>query len=187
PPSKAGDVDGLLHTQKLDVKNQGRVGWNHPACSPRAVTELRRNAELPLAADFHAFHALVPSLDHLARAESEFERLAPVQRAVKCLAVSQPPGVMHGYVLARCGRGAGAFHEVPVLQAARRGDRLSSDRRGSSRMFRLRKQQRGQCQCGQNDESQLSHRLFPSLQECAPRNSTAQTSAISTWQLAISI
>src|SRR5262249_19195274 len=102
-------------------------------------------------------------LDHVARAENECERLAPVQRAVKCLAVGQPSRVMHAYMLAGCGRGAGALGEIPVLQAARRGDRLSGDRGGSGRMLRLGEQECGQGQHGQYKESQLTHQLFPSL------------------------
>src|SRR2546423_1446852 len=77
-----------------------------------------------LAADLHAGDALVPSLDHHARAELELERIVAIARAVELLAVLvrfarivQPPRVVHRDVLAGGGFGAGADLAVRDLQA----------------------------------------------------------------------
>src|SRR3954469_11510692 len=73
----------LLQLQKLDLEQQGRVRRDNAAGAARAVAQLGRDQQRPLAAHLHAGHAFVPTLDHLAATEPERERAAPVQRAVE--------------------------------------------------------------------------------------------------------
>ncbi len=50
-------------TEQLNIKNQGGIRWNDAAGTLCAIAELGRNGQLSLPANFHPFHALVPSLD----------------------------------------------------------------------------------------------------------------------------
>src|SRR5258706_5577037 len=108
----------LLHVEELHLEDQGRVRRDDVARAARAVAELRRDGELPLAADLHALDALVPALDHVSLAEREDERIAAVLARIEFRSVGQPAGVMHAHLLAG-GRGVSAADgEFLELQAA---------------------------------------------------------------------
>src|SRR6188768_972760 len=88
-------VGYLLHSEQLHLEHQGRVRGNDRRITIGAVGQRRRHPELALAADLHAHHALVPTLDHAALADREGERLAAVARAVELVAVGEPARVVH--------------------------------------------------------------------------------------------
>ena len=64
PFGQVRTVDLSTSPRGLDLEEQCRVGRNDSAGSARAVSEIRRDQERPLAADLHRRDALVPSLDH---------------------------------------------------------------------------------------------------------------------------
>src|SRR5581483_3655008 len=88
-----------LRAEQLDVEDQAGVGRDHAAGAADAVAQLGGDQQAALAAHAHRGHALVPAGDHLAGAEGEGERLAPVQRAIELLTVLQPAGVVHADLL----------------------------------------------------------------------------------------
>ncbi len=79
-------VSGPIHAEQVDDEDERLAGADDAARTPIAVAELRRDDESPATADAHAGDTVVPALDHLARAESERERLAAVPRRVELLA-----------------------------------------------------------------------------------------------------
>ena len=86
-----GDLLGQPTLEQVDHEDQRLAGLDHPAGAAVAVAQVRRDHELPAAADLHALHAGVPALDDLADAEPELQRLAPVVRRVELLAASSGP------------------------------------------------------------------------------------------------
>src|SRR5690606_22212363 len=94
---------------------------DHATGAARAVAQCRRDDQDAGAADLHAGHALVPALDHHARAQREDEGLVAVLAGIELgalLAVLvQPAGVVHGHVAARRRLRAVADDRVLVLQA----------------------------------------------------------------------
>src|SRR5206468_3128677 len=110
----------------LHVEDQRGIGRDHAAGAAGAVAELRRDLQLALAADLHAFHTFVPALDDLSGAERELERLAAVHRAIeRLLGVGKPAGVVHLHLLAFGRDGAVTDLDVPVLHARRRALRFA--------------------------------------------------------------
>src|SRR4030067_1337612 len=87
----------LTYGQQLHIKHQRRIRRNHPARAACAVAEICGDDQRALPADLHAFHALIPALDHLPRAKREIEWLGTVMRAVELLAlvVGRGPAVHH--------------------------------------------------------------------------------------------
>jgi len=77
---------GLIQAKQLDIEDQHGVRRNDAAGAARAIAQLRLQDQCALAADLHAFDALVPALDHAPRAQGEFERFAAIDRAVEFLA-----------------------------------------------------------------------------------------------------
>src|SRR5215470_5159766 len=73
----------LLHADHLDIEHQRGIRRNDAAGAPRAIAEFGRYDQRALAAHLHSGHTLVPPGDNLMRPESELERLAAVERAVK--------------------------------------------------------------------------------------------------------
>src|SRR5882672_1682985 len=108
----------LGYFEQLDVEHQGGVGRDHAATALLAVGELGRDGELAHAADLHAFDALVPALDDIARAEGEVERVAAAAAGVELLAVGELADVVHEDVVAGARRGAAADDQVLDDQAA---------------------------------------------------------------------
>ena len=82
----------FVDAEKVHVKDEGGIGRDKAAAgAAAAVTQLRRNAQLALAANLHPGDALVPSLDDLAGAKRKDKRIVAVHRAVDFLpSVSQP-------------------------------------------------------------------------------------------------
>src|SRR6185369_7916413 len=103
---RLGDV------QQLHFEHQRRLRRNGAGQALVAVGELGRDGEPALAADLHAGHPLVQPLDHVARAESEVERIAAGAAGVELLPVGKPADVMNHDVLAGFGGGAAADDEV---------------------------------------------------------------------------
>lgn len=77
----------LLHSEQLDLKDQGSVWWYDAARASRAVAELWWDYQLALAADLHRHHSLVPPLDDLPDADLKSEGLPTINRAVKLCSV----------------------------------------------------------------------------------------------------
>ena len=82
-----------------------------------AVTELGRNGQLSLSSHFHAFDALVPSLDDSSSAQRKRERLTSVHGTVEFVPIFQPACVMHGDGLSRLCRRTGSDREIDILQS----------------------------------------------------------------------
>lgn len=74
---------GVADVDQLHIKGQGGATGNHIASSTIAVRQTGGNGQLPLLAHAHVGQSLVPSLDHLAGAQLEGERLVPVKAAMK--------------------------------------------------------------------------------------------------------
>src|SRR6476659_2587840 len=86
---------------------------DHVARAPGPVRHRRRDREPAPAADPHPLDTVVPALDHLAAAELERERLAPVPRGVELVARREGDAdVVHRYLAARNGLRALADDEV---------------------------------------------------------------------------
>src|SRR5262249_13401718 len=107
-----------------DVEHERGVRRNRAARAARTVAELRGNDERPLPADLHPRDALIPPLNHAARAEAERKRVVAVTRAVEFLAVPvrpvrvvQPAGVVDRNVLPGGGDGTVPHSAVRDLQA----------------------------------------------------------------------
>src|SRR4051812_29523856 len=86
-PSSVGR--GSADAHEVDDEHERLVGTDHAACALLAVGQRRRDRDAPPAADAHAGHALVPTLDDLTGAEAEPERVAAVPRRIELLA--RPP------------------------------------------------------------------------------------------------
>lgn len=52
-----------LEAEQLDLKIESGIGGNHVTGASSSVTELRRDDETALSADFHASDALIPAAD----------------------------------------------------------------------------------------------------------------------------
>src|ERR1700733_568876 len=76
----------LLDSKQLDVEYERRVRRDDATCAALPVAQSRRDDEAPLSADGHTSHALIPALDHLARADAKAKRLIAIARAVELLA-----------------------------------------------------------------------------------------------------
>lgn len=74
---------GVSDVDQLHIKGQSGAPGNHIASSTIAVRQTGGNGQLPLLAHAHVGQSLVPSLDHLAGAQLEGERLVPVKAAMK--------------------------------------------------------------------------------------------------------
>src|SRR5262249_22795981 len=117
----------LANILQFHVKDQGRVWRDESWVSGGAISEVARNLQLPLAANFHSGDALVPSLDDLSGAYHKLERLPCAHRAVELLAVGEPSGVVDLDVLPAVGFRASADLDVPILEPARGLDRITCD------------------------------------------------------------
>lgn len=60
-----------MHLQQLHLKNQRCIRGNHASGSPFAIRQIRRNDQLPLAADLHGYHAFIPAGNNPSGAERE--------------------------------------------------------------------------------------------------------------------
>lgn len=99
--------NSLLDLEALDVEDQGGVGWDARE-GLGAVGEVGGNGDSALTTDGHAGDTNVPTLDDLASAELEGERLALLV-AVKDLAVLlELANVAHADAVATLGCWAGA-------------------------------------------------------------------------------
>src|SRR5215472_927462 len=104
----------LFHIQQLDIEDQGCVGRDHSGGAPRAVAQVGRDFQLPLAAHLHACDAIVPALNHLSATQLELKR-SFADGAVELLAAGQPARVIYGHFFSgnrRCSR-ASYDNEVP--------------------------------------------------------------------------
>src|SRR5690606_5959219 len=116
---------GPLHFEEVDLEEQRGVRRDHAAGPAGAVAELGRDHEPAGATDPHAGDALIPAADHVAGAEREAERLAPVLARVELRAglavLEQPAGVVHRDLLALAGFLATAGDDVLVLESRGEG------------------------------------------------------------------
>ena len=72
-PASAKSIDSrdqsspsLDNFEQLDIENQFRVRRDIGRATHRAVPEIGRNDQFPLAPDLHGCHAFEPTLDHAA-------------------------------------------------------------------------------------------------------------------------
>src|SRR5208283_5258090 len=109
----------LFHVEQLYIEDQRGIGRNQPvAHALLSIGKVRRNTQLPLAADLHSGHALVPSLDHLPRAQHEFKGTSRPDRTVKLLSVGEPARVVNLHLVTGLRHRARARLDVPVLETA---------------------------------------------------------------------
>src|SRR4030095_13794093 len=90
-PGRSAAARSLADPEQLDLEDQRGAGWDDAARAALAVAEIGRDDQLALAADLHRAHALVPTLDHVAPADGEDQRLAPGVRGGELFSVFQPP------------------------------------------------------------------------------------------------
>src|SRR5216684_5970628 len=55
----------LVDPKQFHIKNQSRVRRNRATRSGSSITQLRRNSQLPLAANFHSCDSLIPAFNYL--------------------------------------------------------------------------------------------------------------------------
>lgn len=96
---------------ELYLEDQYRTAGDLRRCPSPAVAQPRGHRELALAAYLHAFNALVPAFDDLARPEDEFEWLYAAAGAVEDAAIGKGADVVNNNRLA--GEG---FRTVPHLE-----------------------------------------------------------------------
>lgn len=78
------DVDGrraVLDLGELGLEDERRARRDAVSGARLAVAQRRGHGQLALVAHAHVEQALVPALDHLAQADLEAERLAPLPAA----------------------------------------------------------------------------------------------------------
>src|SRR5579863_2777601 len=121
--NRNSSLELLSDSEKFHVENQSRVRRDRAGRSRGSITELRRNSQLPLTADFHSSDTLVPTFDHLPGPERKYERFVAIARAVELLTARKEAGVVNLDVNSRGCRRAGADYDVPVLQAGSSGCR----------------------------------------------------------------
>src|SRR5690606_7853668 len=98
-------------------KHQGGVRANRITDTVLAITQLRRNHDLPLVTHLHAGQGFLPTFDHAVQREGG--RLATLDRAVEHSAVDQGAVVVsnHGVVQRRLGRTFLTAGQHFILQA----------------------------------------------------------------------
>src|SRR3954469_473276 len=110
-PARSAQVEQVHH------EDQGLAALDGTARTALTVTQMRRDDELPPAADLHALHPLVPAGDHPAGAEREAERRVAVVAGVELLAGGvRDPDVMHDRLLPGLGDRPVALDQVTDLQ-----------------------------------------------------------------------
>ncbi len=110
-------ASGSANVQQLHVENQRRPGRNGRRSARGSVAEIRRDDQLPPAADLHARYTFVPTGNDLSRTERKAEWLVPVPAAVELLAVREPPGVVHLNGSVGHGLGALALRDILIPEA----------------------------------------------------------------------
>src|SRR5215469_13885190 len=147
--------------EQFHVENERRIWGDHAASPTASIAQFRRNSQLPLSTDFHSPHTFIPAFDNLPRAESKPERLAAIHRAVELLAIGQPSGVMYFHGLARNRSGAGADHDVPVLQARRGRRRLTRNLGWRRGLLGEQRGRRKNCERARKREDLSFHSVSP--------------------------
>src|SRR5215471_12042534 len=97
----------------------GRIRGNPDSLAITAddtQTQVRRDAQLPFAADLHSCDAVVPALNHLSPSQLELKG-ALADGSVKLFATGQPACVIYCHFLSGDGGCSGAGRDVPVLHA----------------------------------------------------------------------
>eukprot|EP01035_Chromulina_nebulosa_P035560 gene35560-47817_t len=116
---------------QLDFEVERGVRRDHAAGAARAVGDRRRAGQLGLAARLHLLHAFGPAGNHAV--ERELGGFAALVGAVELLAgVGEGAAVVHLDHVGGRGRGAGAFLERLVDQAAGRGHGRGLRERGGN-------------------------------------------------------
>ena len=117
----------LLHAEKLHVEDERRIGRNGLARALGSVRQPGRNDEPSLAADPHAFDALIPAWNDVALSQGERERFVAVARRIELGAlvigigrVVEPARVVDADLPPLYGAAAGARRQLRHLKV---GDR----------------------------------------------------------------
>jgi len=84
----------LSEVDQFDLEDERGAGWDIRRHAALAVAQPIRDDQGALLALPHLEEGLVPTLDHLARADSKFERDPALVRAVKLRAVEEPAGII---------------------------------------------------------------------------------------------
>ena len=100
--------------KELQRKDEDGAAGNLSTSTAIAVTKLRGNVKLPLAALLHELHGLGPSLDHLVRGEGQ--GLSALVAAVELGAVNERAGIVARTRGADLGRLAGPRRDLLVAQ-----------------------------------------------------------------------
>src|SRR5438552_2841563 len=106
----------LLRSEQFHFKNQRRVGRNNGRMASWAVTEVRRDYQLPFAANLHRHQAFIPALDDSPQTDLKSEWLGPIDRTVNLAPVLKCAGVMNGNRLAKLRTLAFSNDKINVLQ-----------------------------------------------------------------------
>ena len=110
----------VLDGQQLDVENQRRIRADLAARAAFAVSQIRRNVQLPLGSDRHQLQRLGPALDDLP--DRERRGLAALVRAIELRAVDQRAAVVGNDGVAGGRLGSVTLLDDLVLQAAGQRD-----------------------------------------------------------------
>jgi len=124
--------------EQLDLEDESGPGRDARGAALDAIAEPVRDDECALVADTHVEEGFVPTLDDLAEADAEVQRLAgtgigPFARAIKNAAVEEAAFVVDEDFVADVGRGAftrgaGHVHEAGLLGVLARELRVDEER-----------------------------------------------------------
>ncbi len=78
----------MLYFDQLDLEGQHRIRWYDRGSAGSSIPHLRGNNKFPFPSDTHSIDADIPSLNHLARTQTECEGLPCVKGAVEFLSAA---------------------------------------------------------------------------------------------------
>src|SRR5450755_2876388 len=120
-PARAPQSEAPSDRDQVTHEDEGLAGRDRVPGTAVPVGQVRRNDQLPAAADLHALHALVPAGDDLPDPQLELQRIPPVPARVEFLAGGiRDSDVMHLDHVARARHGAVALPDIRDLQPGRR-------------------------------------------------------------------
>ena len=113
---ESADLLGVVDRNQLDFEDKRGIRRHCVASALQAVTELRRNDQLALAADIHGRGSLGPTRDQAIHALHVVESAAVIRRRVEFRAINELAEIIHRDVVAGLDRRAFANDEIDILQ-----------------------------------------------------------------------
>lgn len=122
-PALADGRCGLSHVEQFHLEHEAGIGGNRPVWGAhRAVSQIWRDDQPPLAANAHSLEPLIPPANDITGAKPERERLTPYRRIellafiVRPARVVQPPRIVDGQARAATCLETSARNEIGVRE-----------------------------------------------------------------------